>query len=64
MSTKPRGFAAMSAEKRKAISSKGGKGVRPENRSFSKDRDLAKAAGSKGGSTAPLSKPAAWRNAQ
>ena len=44
-----RGFAAMSPEKRLEISRKGGASVRPENRSFSRNRDLAATAGRKGG---------------
>lgn len=46
---KPRGFAAMSAEKRRAIAIKGGKAVPDERRAFSQNRALAAAAGSKGG---------------
>lgn len=46
---KPRGFAAMSIEKRREIAAKGGGNVKPENRSFSRNRELAKAAGSLGG---------------
>lgn len=48
---KPRlmGFAAMSAEKRLEIARRGGAAVKPENRSFAKDRSLAAAAGRKGG---------------
>jgi general stress protein YciG len=45
-----RGFAAMDAEKRRLIARKGGASVKPENRSFAKDRKLAVRAGSKGGS--------------
>lgn len=48
---KPRGFAAMSKEKRVAIARKGGHGVPAEKRSFSTNQDLAKAAGRKGGSS-------------
>jgi general stress protein YciG len=44
-----RGFAAMDPEKRRAIAIKGGGSVPPEKRSFAKDRDLAKRAGSIGG---------------
>ncbi|MDP3869141.1 general stress protein [Phenylobacterium sp.] len=44
-----RGFAAMSPEKRLEIARRGGKAVRPENRSFAKNRDLAASAGRKGG---------------
>lgn len=44
-----RGFAAMDPAKRKAIAALGGAAVRPDQRSFSKDRDLAANAGAKGG---------------
>lgn len=47
--TKPKGFAAMSPERRKEIARLGGSSVAPENRSFSKDRKLAAMAGKKGG---------------
>lgn len=46
---RPRGFAAMSLEQRRAIASKGGSSVAPEQRTFSRDSDLARAAGQKGG---------------
>jgi general stress protein YciG len=39
----------MSAEMRRALQSRGGKGVAPANRAFAKDRALASAAGRKGG---------------
>lgn len=45
-----RGFASMSPEKRREIAVKGGKSVDPANRSFSRNKALAIAAGSKGGS--------------
>lgn len=44
-----RGFAALTPERRKAISSLGGKAVKPQNRSFSRNKDLAISAGKKGG---------------
>lgn len=44
-----RGFASMTPERRREIASKGGSSVKPENRSFSKDRNLAARAGRKGG---------------
>jgi uncharacterized protein len=47
---KKRGFGGMDPEKRKMISSLGGRAVRPENRSFSRNKDLARSAGKKGGS--------------
>ncbi len=48
-STARRGFASMSPEKQREIASKGGKSVPSEKRSFSQNRDLASAAGRKGG---------------
>ena len=44
-----RGFASMSAEKRREIASKGGRNVPGEHRAFAKRRDLATKAGRKGG---------------
>lgn len=44
-----RGFAAMDPDRRREIASKGGRSVKAENRSFSKDRELAATAGKKGG---------------
>lgn len=44
-----RGFASMSPERQREIARKGGASVKPENRSFSQNRDLASAAGRKGG---------------
>ncbi|TDR94164.1 KGG domain-containing protein [Enterovirga rhinocerotis] len=44
-----RGFASLSPERRAALARKGGLAVRAENRAFSRDRDLAKAAGRNGG---------------
>jgi hypothetical protein len=46
-----RGFATMSLEQRREIARKGGSSVAPENRSFSRDRDLAARAGMIGGET-------------
>ena len=46
---RPRGFAAMSLEQRREIASKGGSSVAPEQRTFSRNSDLARAAGQKGG---------------
>lgn len=45
----PRGFAGMSLEKRTAIARKGGASVPANKRSFARSRDLASAAGRKGG---------------
>ena len=49
--TKPahRGFAAMDKTRQREIARKGGASVPDEKRSFSQDRDLAAAAGRKGG---------------
>jgi general stress protein YciG len=44
-----RGFAGLSKERQKEIASMGGRAVKPENRSFSKDRGLAATAGKLGG---------------
>lgn len=48
-----RGFAAMSPEKRREIARKGGQSVKPENRAFAQNRELAASAGRKGGSQSP-----------
>jgi uncharacterized protein len=53
---KPRGFAAMSPERQREIARKGGMSVAPERRSFSQSRELASAAGRKGGSVRPSEK--------
>jgi general stress protein YciG len=44
-----RGFASMDEEKQREIARKGGKSVPDEERSFSKDPELASEAGRKGG---------------
>lgn len=44
-----RGFALLSPERRSEIAAMGGRVAAPEDRSFSRDRALAAAAGSKGG---------------
>lgn len=44
-----RGFASMDPERQRAIASAGGRGVPAEKRSFSQNRELAAAAGRKGG---------------
>jgi uncharacterized protein len=46
---KARGFASLSPERRREMASLGGKSVDPANRTFSRDKELAKAAGTKGG---------------
>lgn len=48
---KPRGFALLSPERRREIASMGGKSVAPDDRAFSRDRNLASAAGRVGGET-------------
>lgn len=47
--TSNRGFASMDREKQREIARKGGQSVAPEDRSFSRDRELAASAGRKGG---------------
>jgi len=52
-----RGFAGMTPEQRSRIASLGGKAVKPESRSFSKDNKLAISSGRKGGqSIAPANR--------
>lgn len=53
MSTSKKGFASMDPEKRRAIAAMGGRATKPENRSFSKNRELAAEAGRKGGKAVP-----------
>lgn len=53
-----RGFASMSPEKLREISRKGGLSQRPEQRTFSRLRDVASKAGRKGGSSVPPEKRA------
>lgn len=48
-SSSNRGFAAMDEDKQREIASKGGSSVDPEDRSFSKDHELAAEAGRRGG---------------
>jgi general stress protein YciG len=49
-STKQRkGFAVLPLEERRRIARLGGQAVRPENRAYSKNRELAVEAGRKGG---------------
>src|ERR1700743_239024 len=50
-----RGFASIDPARLKEIASKGGHGVPPEKRSFSKNRALASQAGKKGGESVPAS---------
>jgi len=49
MATSDRGFASVDEQKQREIASKGGQSVPDEKRSFSQDRELAAAAGRKGG---------------
>lgn len=44
-----RGFAGMDEDRQRQIASKGGQSVPAEERSFSRDRELASEAGRKGG---------------
>src|SRR5262245_53686518 len=48
-STSNRGFASMDPAKQRHTARKGRQSVAPENRSFSRDHDLARTAGAKGG---------------
>lgn len=50
---KPRGFAALSPERRREIASKGGKSVEPQERAFSRNPELARRAGQIGGEARP-----------
>jgi general stress protein YciG len=61
---KPRGFAAMSPEKRKAIAALGGKAVPSEKRSFSQSKELAVNAGRAGGLKVEPSKRAFARDTE
>ncbi len=47
--TSSRGFAAMNQDRQREIARKGGESVPDEKRSFSQNRELAAAAGRKGG---------------
>jgi general stress protein YciG len=49
MSVSRRGFASLTPEQRRAISSKGGLAVDPTKRAFKRNRSLASKAGRKGG---------------
>jgi hypothetical protein len=53
---KPKGFAAMSPERRREIARKGGASVPSEKRSFARDRELAASAGRLGGSANGLAR--------
>lgn len=56
---RPRGFAAMTKERRTEIARLGGAGVPGYKRSFALDKDLAASAGRKGGETSRRPKKAA-----
>lgn len=51
-----KGFASLSPEERKKMASMGGKALKPEQRSFSKNNALAVSAGRKGGMSVPPAK--------
>jgi uncharacterized protein len=53
---KGRGFASMTAERRRELARLGGKSVPNEKRSFAQNRDLAATAGRKGGQRVPNAK--------
>jgi len=53
---KPYGFAAMPKERQREIASMGGRAVKAQNRSFSRNRTLAMEAGAKGGKSVPAEK--------
>lgn len=48
--TQLRGFASMDPKRQREIASRGGKAVKPEQRSYSQDPKLAAESGKKGGS--------------
>lgn len=56
MSTKDKGFASMTVARQREIAQMGGKAVKPENRSFSKHPEVARAAGRLGGLAVPKEK--------
>ena len=51
-----RGFAILTAERRREIASMGGRAVPASARTFSTDKELAKRAGAKGGTNIPAEK--------
>lgn len=51
-SGKKRGFASMDPERQREIASMGGRAIKPEKRSFSQNKALARSAGKKGGLSA------------
>jgi len=54
--TSQRGFASMTAERRREIAAMGGRSVPKYKRTFRKNRALAKSAGRKGGANVPAEK--------
>lgn len=60
---KPRGFAALSPERRKEIASSGGRAVPKEKRAFS-NREVASAAGKKGGTRVDAKKRSFSRSSE
>jgi general stress protein YciG len=48
-----RGFASLTPKERREAAARGGRALRPEQRSFSQDRELASAAGRIGGTMVP-----------
>lgn len=57
-----RGFAGMDPQRQREIASKGGKSVPAEERSFSRNHDLAAQAGRKGGKSVPAGERSFSRN--
>lgn len=53
-----RGFASMDLQRRREIASLGGRAVKPENRAYFKNRELAAKSGAKGGTATPAEKRA------
>jgi len=51
--TSERGFASMDEDRQREIAGKGGQNARDDERSFSKDRELAAEAGRRGGEHSP-----------
>jgi general stress protein YciG len=60
--TSARGFASMDAARQREIARKGGRSVPAEKRSFSRDPELAAAAGRKGGNSVPAEQRSFSRN--
>ena len=61
---KKRGFSALSPERRKEISTLGGKSVDGSKRAFSVNKELAKKAGSKGGMNVAANKRSFFTNSE